>query len=161
MRNIEQLLLHIYQLLTLAPAVQRALQIWEEQLVTVMFEDLGQWSHMWSQWGHHPEQLGMNWILLWALIRIKIKTRLGRASSLSKHRLRRKESSVVWNDAPETETLCGEVLPLSLELIKCIYLKWRLEYFMYSLTMKWYSIMMLNSATLLNMPYFRWYKKSL
>ena len=36
MRNNEQLLLHIHQLLTLSPAVQRALQIWEDQLVTVI-----------------------------------------------------------------------------------------------------------------------------
>jgi len=101
-----------------------------------------------------------NWILLSALIHIKIKKRLGRLSSLNKHYGRRKESSVVWNDGPETETLFGAVLALSLQLVKCTYLKWRLENFIDSLTVRWCSIMMLNSATLLNMPYFSWYKKS-
>lgn len=108
-----------------------------------------------------PNSLGWtNWILLWILIHMKIKIRLGRASSWSKHGVRKKESSV-WNGAPEMETLFGAVLALSLQLVKCMYLKWQLEYFIDSLTMKWCSLMMLNSAILLNMPYFRWYKKSL
>lgn len=110
MRNNEQLLFHINQLLTFALAVQSP-------------TDMGRTCHRdkttftWRvllngpAYGVSRDTTWAKLTVLWALIHIKSK--MGRASCLSKHYVRRKESSFAWNNVRETETLFWTLLALS------------------------------------------------